>query len=572
MRLMASFFAAYPLHTALMLGALLLSGLMEGLGLSALLPLLNVALGGGAELAIALPGEGRQGDFERLVLGWLAWLGIAPTLSNLLLIIVAMVLCKSVLLVIANRQVGYTAAQVATDMRLRMLRAVMRSKWEHFLHQPVGRLTNALATEAQRSSASFVHGATALSYLLQALVYGGVAFALSWTASLAAVAAGVVVMLVSHVLVRVTRRAGKRQTRILAALMSNMTDTLQSVKPLKAMAREHLADHGLAGDTGRLNRALRLAVLAGALLDASQELLFAIAIASGIYAALVLFAMDLPTVMVLVITLGRAFAFLGKVQKQYQKLAQGESAHWSMLASIADAERARERLLGTGQPLLERGIRLRDVAFSYDRHTVFEGLNLEIPAGELTTLVGASGAGKTTVIDLVAGLLQPRSGAVELDGRPLAELNARGWRSMIGYVPQDTALLHDSVERNVTLGDPALDGADVERALRAAGAWEFVSGLPEGMATTVGERGGKLSGGQRQRMAIARALVGNPKLLILDEATSALDSDSEAAIRRTMESLKGRLTILAISHDRAMVDAADRVYRLEGGRARRLAK
>jgi len=133
-------------------------------------------------------------------------------------------------------------------------------------------------------------------------------------------------------------------------------------------------------------------------------------------------------------------------------------------------------------------------------------------------------------------------------------------------VPQDTILLHDSVLHNVTLGDPELTEADAERALRAAGAWEFVSKLGQGLETIVGERGGKLSGGQRQRIVIARALVNQPRLLILDEATSALDKDSEEAVRQTMETLKGQLSILAISHNRAMVQAADHVYQLsEGG-------
>jgi ATP-binding cassette subfamily C protein len=138
---------------------------------------------------------------------------------------------------------------------------------------------------------------------------------------------------------------------------------------------------------------------------------------------------------------------------------------------------------------------------------------------------------------------------------------------MIGYVPQETLLLHDTVLHNVTLGDPDLTPGDAERALQAAGAWEFVSRLPEGLETVVGERGGKLSGGQRQRIVIARALVNRPRLLILDEATSALDPESEDAVRQSMEALKGQLTILAITHNRAMVSAADRVYQMGEGSA-----
>jgi ATP-binding cassette subfamily C protein len=271
-------------------------------------------------------------------------------------------------------------------------------------------------------------------------------------------------------------------------------------------------------------------------------------------------------VLVLVVALGRMLVFLGKVQKQYQKMVVDESAFWSLQAAIADAQAAQEEL-GSGQvPSLHTGIRFQAVEFSYEQNRVFDGLSLDLPAGKLTTLTGPSGAGKTTIIDLVIGLLQPQSGAILIDGTSLQTLDVKAWRRMLGYVPQETLLLHDTVLHNVTLGDAQLSAADAERALRAAGAWEFVAALPQGLDNIVGERGGKLSGGQRQRIMIARALVHKPRLLILDEATSALDPASERAICQTIGQLRGELTILAISHQTALVDAADRIYHLENGR------
>lgn len=567
MGLMFSFFRAYRWQTVLMLVALLLSGIAEGIGLSALLPLLNIALGPEATNMIPGASAAEQNGFEAFVIETLDSVGITPTLGNMLLMILGGVTFKSVFLLIAQRQVGYTAAQVATDLRLQLLRSVLCSKWEYFLHQPVGMLTNALASEANRSSTAFVNGATAITYLIQALIYGGVAFALSWRASLVAIVAGTVVIGLSHFLVRITRKAGKKQTTLMASLMSNLTDTLQSVKPLKAMAREHLADQVLAHDTNKLNKALRRQVLSGAVLDSAQELMFTLFICLGVYVAIDRFSMDLPTVVVLVIALGRAFSFFGKVQKQYQKLAQGESAYWALLDSIASADNSRENLDGGTPPQFQHGITFKNVKFDYDRHPVFTDLSLTIEAGSLTTLVGSSGSGKTTIIDLTIGLLQPSAGEILLDGTPLQEIDIKQWRGMIGYVPQDTILLHDSILHNVTLGEPSLTTDDAERALRAAGAWDFVTKLSEGLETIVGERGGKLSGGQRQRIVIARALINRPRLLILDEATSALDKDSEEVVRQTMEVLKGQLTILAISHNRAMVQAADRVYQLSDGNA-----
>ncbi|MCP4209910.1 MAG: ABC transporter ATP-binding protein [Halieaceae bacterium] len=568
MKLMLGFFRGYPWQSTLMIVALLLSGAAEGIGLSALLPLLTIALG--PEATGMLPGAeaASQSDFERTVLDTLAGIGIAPTLGNMLLIILGGVAFKSIFLLIGQRQVGYTAAQVSTDLRLQLLRVILRSKWEYFLHQPVGKLTNALASEAQRASTAFINGATAITYLIQAIVYATVAFALSWQASLVGIAAGAIVIGLSHFLVQISRKAGLKQTRLMTSLMSNLTDTLQSVKPLKAMAREHLADQVLANDTNRLNKALRKQVISSALLSSGQELMFTGFICLGVFLAIDTFAIGLPVVMVLVVGLGRAFNFFGKVQKQYQKLAQGESAYWALLDSITAANSAEEHVGGSAAAKLEHSIQFENVGFSYDNHAVFEKLSMDIDAGSLTTLVGPSGTGKTTIVDLTIGLLSPTSGRILVDGRPLQEVDLKQWRNLIGYVPQDTILLHDTVLHNVTLGDPALRVEDAERALHAANAWGFISAMPDGIDTVVGERGGKLSGGQRQRIAIARALVNQPRLLVLDEATSALDRESEEAVCQTMESLKGQLTILAISHNRALVQAADRVYKMQGGGAR----
>jgi ATP-binding cassette subfamily C protein len=232
---------------------------------------------------------------------------------------------------------------------------------------------------------------------------------------------------------------------------------------------------------------------------------------------------------------------------------------------IEEAEAARERLHSGDDPSLRQGIELRHVAFDHGRTPLFQDLSLEIPAGEITALVGPSGAGKTSIADLVAGIVEPRSGDVLLDGVPLAQIDLTHWRQQIGYVPQEPFLLHESIALNVSLGDPQISRADVERALRAAHAWEFVEPLPQGLDTMVGERGASLSGGQRQRVSIARALVHRPWLLVLDEATAALDPESEAAVWQAMKELRGGTTILAISHQQALMEVADRVYRIDNG-------
>jgi ATP-binding cassette subfamily C protein len=559
MKLFVAFSRAYPVQSALVLGSLVLASLFEGLGLTTLLPLLSSGSGGAA--------GGRQSGVGAAVTRMFDTVGLAPTVEVLLLIVVIGMTLKSALVLVANRQVGYTVAHVATDLRLRFIRSLLSARWEYYLRQPVGGLANSLATEATRSAEAYLYGATVIALVIQALVYSIVALLVSWQAALAALGAGVVFVFLLNRLVHVSRRAGAKQTRLLRSLLARLSDNLQSVKPLKAMARENLANALLEGDTTQLNRALRKEIFSKEALRALQELMLAILIAAGLYLALVRFAMSPGSVMFLAFLLVRTLLYLSRMQREYQHMVTCESAYWSLQSAIDGARKESESLPEGARPELRRAIRLESVGFRYRDRWVLRDAALAIPAGGITVIIGASGAGKTTVVDLVTALLRPQEGEIWIDDLPLGRVDWRAWRRMIGYVPQDTLLLHDTVANNVTLGDPELTKADAESALRAAGIWDMVSGLPEGLDTIVGERGGKLSGGQRQRVAIARALAHRPRVLILDEATSALDPETEGAICRTLEGLRGELTIIAISHQSPLVDVADRVYRLADGTA-----
>ena len=569
MRLLFTYFRKYPRSSAITLIALLFSNLAEGIGLSALLPLLNMVVNQSEKTgtpADSTPLES-QNEFERTVLEQLDAIGLDPSIGLLLFVIVLAITFKSSLLLVANRYIGYTAAQIATDLRLDMLRKMLSSRWEYYLHQPIGRFTNGLATESSRAAKAFISGTTLIATLIQAIIYTTVALLVSWTATIGALAIGAVILGMLHFLVRMARKAGKNQTKLLFSLITRLTDTMQSIKPLTAMARENLVDTVLEAETAKLNRALQKQVLSSAIIESAQELIFVITIALGMFFALVHWNIPFTTVMVLVILLGRALNQMGSVQKHYQKLMINESAYWSLQKTITQAEQAREDLDGGIPAQLNTGIRLSNVSFAYNERRILNNLSLEIPSGSLTTIIGPSGSGKTTLIDIIIALLRPQHGEVFLDDTPMVNIDKRDWRQKIGYVPQENLLLHDTVLHNVTLGDPTLDESDAEYALRASGAWDFVSAMPEGMSSTAGERGTKLSGGQRQRIMIARALAHRPKLLILDEATSALDPASEAAICKTLQKLRGKLTILAISHQTALVDSADRVYKLENGGA-----
>jgi ATP-binding cassette subfamily C protein len=560
MRFLITIVRMYPRRSALTLISLLFASVAEGVGLLMLLPMLSLATDE------KTPGTASYlFGAQQLLTQALSAVRLTPTVGTLLILIVLCVALKVAFTLLAKTQVGYTVTHVATDLRLSLLHTLLAARWEYYVRQPVGSFANAVGTEAMRASLAYLEGARAVTLFVQAIVYAGVAFVIAWKATLAFLVPGILILYGLNRLVRMAHRAGTRQTQLLKSLLAGLTDSLQSIKPLKAMAREELIGPSLQSSTKRLNRAFQREVLSTEVLSSSQDLALATVIAVGLYVALNQWKMSLNVVMVMVLLLARMLTFLAKTQRQYQRMRTLESAFWSLRAAIDGASRDRETEPGGLPPRFEKTLHLDKVSFGYGKRCVLRNASLTVPAGSFTVIIGPSGAGKTTIADLFTGLLRPQQGRVWIDDLPLDGVELRRWRRMIGYVPQEPFLLHDTVLQNVTLGDPELNEADAEAALRAVGAWDFVMARSSGVHSTVGERGSTLSGGQRQRIAIARALAHRPKLLILDEVTSALDPETEAEICRTLRGLLDRLTILAISHQPAVVESADRVYRIRHG-------
>jgi len=563
MRVFLRLVRAHPWESLSIVLAMVLSGAVEGLSLTALVPAVIVMFSG-VGIENAVPDTRGTGRF---VMQALQSIGLTPSLGPLLAAFAVGNVVKSVVSLGVNRKVGFAVAQLATELRLQLLRALLAARWEYFLRQPIGKLANSVSWEADRGARTYFHGATMVAATVQLVAYASVAMLMSLRVTLIYLAVAGLVLGGLQSLVRMARRAGKRQTKIRTSLLAQMTDNLMSVKPLKAMGREGQADSVLTTRNDDLNRAVQLEVLSKEGLKAIQDPIFALLVVLACYFGVQYSGLATAQVLVMVMLLTRILATMGKVQGQYQELVSCKSGYAAVQRTIDEAAAEVEVNAATPPPQLEKGIRLEHVDFAYEKALVLDDVSLWIPAGYFTTLVGFSGAGKTTIVDLVIGLLKPQAGRVWIDDLPLDELDRHAWRRQIGYVPQENLLLHDSVLRNVTLGDPKLSEADAERALRAADAWDFVAAMPGGIHASVGERGARLSGGQRQRIMIARALVHGPRLLVLDEATSALDPESARSLAQTLMGLRGGMTILAISHQPDLVDAADRVYRMEKGKA-----
>lgn len=537
--------------------ALVVVALLEGISVVTLLPLLTIILGKSGP-----DQHGINAYFEQTI----AWIGFKPSLEVFLVLLVLIVLLKTALNMAATLQIARAQADTIRDLRTRLLRGFLNARWQYFVLQPSGRLANGLGMEAQRAGALYAELCDVLSSTFQVLVYAGAAVLVSWQVTASALAVGLFMFVVLHGLMRRARHASQETTEVMSSFNTRLIDSLNGIKPLKAMGvvrrLEPLLNFEIEGLRATTTRALFLKQT----LMAAQEAVRVIAIAVMIFVVIRFAGQSIEALAVITVLFMRTLTVVGGFQKGWYSVAISEVPYAHVKGMAASAEAQEEHGGGSHTPTLNRDIRFENVSFSYGDRDVLSSIDLTIPAGQFTCVLGSSGAGKTTLLDLVIGLIQPSAGRVLLDGQPLQEIDRDTWRHSIGYVPQEIFLFHDTLLRNVTLGDPALTSDDAERALRSAGAWTFVEKLPNGIDTVVGERGGRLSGGERQRISIARALVRKPKLLVLDEATSALDTTIEAEIAEQLRKLTPDVTLLAITHRPTLVEHADSTFRIEDGR------
>jgi ATP-binding cassette subfamily C protein len=545
-------------RSVLTLFCLVLAGIAEGVGVASLLPLVTLMGQTGSQP------KGIAGAIFNFLQGY----GIEPTVGLFLSVLVFGMLLKATLSLIALHQVGRAVADVTVRMRLQLIDALLAARWSYYVRQPVGRFATALGAEANDAGIAYHQSAQLTAELIQIATYFVIVMIFSWKLALVAIGIGLIMVLTLNRFVIIAKRTARKQNRHIKRMIAGLTDLLVGLKPMKAMGRQGRFQTLFERDARIIRKAQRKQSFARHANKALQEPILAACLAVGLYGALVVWQAPPGEVLIMAVLLVRMVTTIGKAQEGLQAVRIAEVGFVSIIEAIDYARSAREPAHVGMDPTFERGVTFRDVTFAYDDTTIIERASFEVPRGLVTTITGGSGAGKTTTVDLLLGLHEPQSGEILIDGKPLSGIDLVGWRRMTGYVPQELILFHDTLLSNVTLGEPEFTQEDVERAIEAAGASEFVSHLPEGVQTIVGERGARLSGGQRQRIAIARALIHRPKILILDEATTALDPDTEANIVRNVLELARStgLTVLAISHQPAWARASDHVIRLEAGR------
>jgi ABC-type bacteriocin/lantibiotic exporter with double-glycine peptidase domain len=551
--LLADFAAISGAEGLVTLTYVLAAALLEGLSFSLLIPLLGVVFGTGAPL----------GRVSAMIAHIFAVVGVATPFARLLLLLSLFAFLMSLRAVaLGLRDISVMALQMrfTSTLRLRLAERLASTRWEHIARLRHARVTQLMGSDIQRLAI-------------------GVDFLLRGTA-----AAAVLVAQCTLVLIMAPKLAAAMVVLMGLGVLA-LAGTMQRMRALSSTAMEANLSllHGTAQFLGGLKLAMSQGLESGFVREIEGTLrrqverqghfirqqaigrtgLTVLAAVLGSTLLLVGYgSLGVPPAILVAFSLigTRMVGPAGQIQQGAQQLA-------TVLPIYESLQVLERELIGVSDPLgaaseYPQGL----VTFSHvsywhasEAANGLSNFSLTLLPGEFLGITGVSGAGKTTFADLLAGLYPPQAGEILAGGRRLEGATLAAWRQGLSYVSQDAFLFHDTIRRNLAWGEPLAEETAMWAALAVTGAEELVRGMANGLDTLVGERGSLMSGGERQRIALARALLRSPRLLILDEATSALDTASERTVMATLAMLRPRLTIVAIAHRRENLDLCDRV-------------
>jgi len=571
---LAVYFQAVPGGAGRLIPLFFLSGIAALLEGSALVLLVPIIEGGG--------GVASGGLAVRIVLSVLTAVGIESSITNLAVCFGVLAIVSAVLIWLSTVAIHMLVTGTDARMRRLLFDGVMGLAWPRLAAEKSGNIVKALNADPIQAGIGLHNLLLAGTNAIAGCAYLVIALILSWRLTLLSLAFAIVVLPVYLWLVSRGRRASQEASQLESSVLGHAQESVGNAKLLFAQ--------GLRGFvTGRYRTIVdryRGARLRQDILVESSRLSFELVAVLFVLGILLLIAMgtgDLP------ISLG--LVFLAVFYRLAPKIVTVQSglfraanhAAWvqEWLERLRDYEANRAATTGTKPPSYSTDLKIVDGAFRYQgRSGLDEGaeaqigrihglqdINLTVPANSAIAISGPSGHGKSTLIDVIAGLIALDSGRVLLDGTSLSEIDLATWQRMIGFVPQDAPLFHGTIGENITLGEGegGKDASRLAEAMRLADATDFVSDLPFGIDTMVGERGNMLSGGQRQRIALARALYRQPRLLILDEATSALDASTAKRVVTNLTELKNKTAIIVISHEPTLLALADVRYEMRNG-------
>lgn len=554
----AVFYAMAGRRMLLLMGIILLAGIAESLGISVVMPILSY---GGGEV---------DNDLARLISRMLHFVGIEPALGNLLVLMVGIFSVKAMLIFAQTAYTSYTQHGIASDLRMELCQKLARSNYSYYQDANLGFLTNAVTREVQKAIGAFGKYIYVLVSMVLIFVYLGSTFLIRPKITVILIVVSGLLFLSLRRLINVSRRLSIQISDVDARMQSYLLQVVTFYKYLKATAVFPRLNYFLSDSIRRVSNLNARNEVLTALPASFTEPLVVMGLSGLIYYSVKFEGRSIAELAVFLIFFYRAFSRLFTLNVHWHKFVSnigGVEVIFDLQRRLDEHREEKGRIVFSG---FKDRLVFDGVHFSYGDSKVLANINLVIPKNGTVAIVGPSGAGKTTLFDMLAGLAIPQQGRISIDGIDYRELDVDSIRTRIGYVTQEPAIFDATAAENISLFDnSAADSVVLEcvrNAARLANCEAFIAQMPYAYDTMLGDRGVKLSGGQRQRIAIARELYKKPDIIIFDEATSALDTESERCIQESVEQLMGKCTIVFIAHRLSTLRHCDLVYVVEQGK------
>src|SRR3989344_2161369 len=553
-------FWEYKFHMVVLTALGVLSGIFGGIGVNALIPAFSLAIG-----------AGNAGDdfVSRNIEKLFAAAGIELTIASLLLFIILLFILKAAVSILFSYINTSITSRYSEKTRNRVLYNFLRARWPFLMKQKLGHLERILMVNVDQSTSLLAQIGYAIMSFSNLLVYTAVAVNISLPITAMTFVFGVLVFFgLMRPLTSRVRAFSSEAELINRQVAHSINQSMLGLKSIQASGAGEEVAKGAANYFGGLRslnvRSNILNIFTGMLIEPLGIIFISGVFAYSYYTSADFNIAALATVIYLI---RQIFLYIEQVYTHVLGFTAKAPYVEILLKHEEDAIKEKEEDAGFALFIFINELMFTGVDFAYEGGaSVLKGADFAVRKGEFVGIIGPSGAGKTTIVDLILRLLNPSGGCILLDGKDISTISMKEWRRNIGYVSQDIFLMNDTISNNIRFFDSSITDEKIAEAVKMANIYDFIMELPEKFDTVVGERGVLLSGGQRQRLIIARVLARKPQLLILDEATSALDSESEIKIQKVIENLKGKITVIVIAHRLSTLMNSDKILSLKDGK------
>lgn len=538
-----------------------ISGLASGIGISMLIPIFSLVAGkeSGQQIVTGLPD---------IIGGIFIFFHLAINLPLVLALMVFLFITKAVIALVSSYIDNKVSGQYMEDMRLLSFKLTLEAKWPYLINQKIGYLDRVITDDATQAASVLSNISNTILRFTSLAVYSFIAFKISVNITLIALGSGTLIFLLLKPVFYKVRKIYEFLSKASKEISHYINESLIGIKIIKAFAIESAVLDKSRAHFDELKKSQIKAMFLGDL----QGILFEPA--SFIFISLI-FAFSykshdfsIASFVVIIYLIQKIFSFIQAIQGKINNINGSLPYLESMLAYQELAMKNGEKSSGKNKFKFNEFLKIIGLTFTYPETNkeVLSDINFSIKRGQMVGIIGPSGAGKTTLVDILLRLVNPDKGTILCDDVDISSVNLGDWRKNVGYVSQDVFLLNDAIGANISFFNESITQDDIIAASKLANIYNFIQGLPDEFDTPAGERGVKLSGGQKQRIALARVLARKPAILILDEATSALDNESEALIQEAINNLKGQITVIVIAHRLSTIMNADSLMVLDRGK------